>query len=482
MASNNFSQFTNLYSLSKTLRFELKPIGKTLENIEKNGLLEKDQHRADSYKVVKKIIDEYHKTFIEKALSGFQLDKDSLSEYLACYRLNNKDETRAGKLKKAQDNLRKQIADQFTNADQYKILFDASLFNSDKKVGRDTGLLSDWIVNNPQIKNKIVEELKIDSDLSPIFKDFESFATYFVGFNENRRNMYSAEEKSTAISHRLINENLPKFVDNIQIFEKVANSTVSDKFINLCSDFKDYLSVESIASLFKLNYYSSLLTQSQIDVYNAIIGGRTEKEGQHKIQGLNEYINLYNQQQNNKDKRLPKLKPLFKQILSDRKSVSWLPEGFKSDNEVLESIEKCYRDLTENVFEDKKERHSLKNLICNLGDYDLNKIYIRNDDQLSEISKQMFDDYSIIRRSIEVNFERDNPKKPKESVEKYEERKQKFVKAEATDKFPAQVEVFDEDVPVGTWNTTYISTALDVTTKKEYIKRVDNLIDAVKKA
>lgn len=34
--------FTNLFSLSKTLRFELKPVGKTLENIEKNGLLAKN--------------------------------------------------------------------------------------------------------------------------------------------------------------------------------------------------------------------------------------------------------------------------------------------------------------------------------------------------------------------------------------------------------------------------------------------------------
>ena len=31
-----YSDFTNLYPVSKTLRFELKPIGKTKENIEKS--------------------------------------------------------------------------------------------------------------------------------------------------------------------------------------------------------------------------------------------------------------------------------------------------------------------------------------------------------------------------------------------------------------------------------------------------------------
>lgn len=61
-------------------------------------------------------------------------------------------------------------------------------------------------------------------------------------------------------------------------------------------------------------------------------------------------------------------------------------------------------------------------------------------------------------------------------------RKTRFVKAEATDKHPAQVEVFDEDVPVGTWATTYISTALPPTKKKLYLSRVEALRDAVKEA
>ena len=49
-----FENFTGLYPLSKTLRFELKPIGRTLEYIEKNGLLDRDKHRASSYVKVKK--------------------------------------------------------------------------------------------------------------------------------------------------------------------------------------------------------------------------------------------------------------------------------------------------------------------------------------------------------------------------------------------------------------------------------------------
>lgn len=56
---NVFNQFTGLYSLSKTLRFELRPIGKTLEHIEKKRLIAQDEQRAREYEKVKDIIDRY---------------------------------------------------------------------------------------------------------------------------------------------------------------------------------------------------------------------------------------------------------------------------------------------------------------------------------------------------------------------------------------------------------------------------------------
>lgn len=59
----NLTEFINLYSLQKTLRFELKPVGKTIEHINNNELLQRDEHRAESYIKAKAIIDEYHKDF-----------------------------------------------------------------------------------------------------------------------------------------------------------------------------------------------------------------------------------------------------------------------------------------------------------------------------------------------------------------------------------------------------------------------------------
>ena len=48
-------KFTNKFQLSKTLRFELIPQGKTLENIKSKGLIAKDDQRAISYKKMKSL-------------------------------------------------------------------------------------------------------------------------------------------------------------------------------------------------------------------------------------------------------------------------------------------------------------------------------------------------------------------------------------------------------------------------------------------
>lgn len=53
----HFQDFINLFSVSKTLRFELIPDEKTKNNIEAKGLLQSDKQRADDYKRVKHIID-----------------------------------------------------------------------------------------------------------------------------------------------------------------------------------------------------------------------------------------------------------------------------------------------------------------------------------------------------------------------------------------------------------------------------------------
>jgi len=398
----DLSTFTGLYPVSKTLRFELIPQGKTLEYIEKNGLLAQDEHRAESYINVKKIIDEYHKEFISKSLDGLKLDL--LEDYSLCYR-SKRDEPQKKKFEEIQAKLRKQIADRFSQQIRFKNLFDKELIKDDLKS----------FVQSIEEK-KLVEE-------------FEKFTTYFTEFHKNRRNMYSAEDKSTAIAYRLIHQNLPKFIDNMRAFEKVKNSPVKDKFQSILSDAElgSIIQVLAVEDVFTLSYFNDTLTQKGIDKYNQLIGGYTNEDGKVKIQGLNEYINLYNQKAK-KEERVPKIKPLYKQILSDRSTASFIPEQFADDNEVLESIEKFYQEIHEHVLNKKVQgEHSLKELLQNLSDYDINKIYLRNDLSLTDISQKMFGDWGIFQKAMNKWYDDTYYHgKLKIETEKYEEVQKKF--------------------------------------------------------
>lgn len=390
----NFKEFTNKYPLTKTLRFELIPQGKTLEHINKKGLVEQDKKRAKSYKEMKKTIDGYHKYFIELALS--QVTLENLESYSQLYNQSKErkqEESFKKEYERVQTGLRKEVVNKGFRAGEAKKLY-AKLFKKELI----TQLIKNW-------RKEKQEEVYFD-------EDFEKFTTYFNGFNENRKNMYTDKDQSTAIAYRLIHENLPKFIDNIKIFEKIkAIPKLHNKCETLYQEIEEYLNIVKIDDAFELNYYNEVLIQKDIDVYNLIIGGRTPVEGQNKIQGLNEYINLYNQQQKDKKDKIPKLKILYKQILSDRVDTSFLQEKFEDDEhstasqKVLDAIEYYYKsnllnfkpvdkNTTENILQE------LKTLLAEIPTYDLEKIYIRNDQSLSNISKSLFKDWKTIKAAL----------------------------------------------------------------------------------
>lgn len=352
------SELTGLYSLSKTLRFELKPIGKTLEHIESKGLIAQDEQRAEEYKKVKDIIDRYHKKFITMCLSDFKFEQNSLETYVALAEDTNRDEKVFDEIKKT---LRKQIVETFKKGGSYSDLFKKELIQ------------------------KHLPEFVSDEEEKKMIANFSKFTTYFNGFNENRKNMYSDEDKSTAIAYRLIHENLPMFVNNMKSFSRIADSDVHQHFTEIESSFSEYLGVEHLEEMFQLDYFSETLTQEQIAVYNHIIGGRALEDGT-KLKGINEYVNLYNQQ--HKDSRLPLLKPLYKMILSDRVALPWFPsEEFASDEEMIRAINETYNTLKEVLSIDGDS--SLRSLLLNISSYDIKHIYIAND--LGQFEKMLID-------------------------------------------------------------------------------------------
>ena len=406
----SMKDLTGQYSLSKTLRFELKPIGKTLEHIEQKGLLTQDEQRAEEYEQMKGIIDRYHKAFITMCLRNCKIkvnntddELDSLEEYSSLLSKSKRDADDEDKLEKIKENLRKQIVNAFKSGNTYGDLFKKEL-----------------------IKNHL-PDFVTDEEEKQVVEHFCNFTTYFTGFHDNRKNMYSDEAKSTAIAYRLIHENFPRFFDNIRSFAKISESEVANRFPEIESAFSLYLNVEHIADMFHVDYFPVVLTQEQIDVYNNIIGGKTEEDGT-KIQGINEYINLYNQ--HHPDVKLPFLKPLYKMILSDKVALSWLPEEFENDEEMLTAINDFYKSVQPVIFGD--DENCIRHLLTNIAEYNTDHIYISNDLGLTGISQQLFDQYSIFEDAIKDELRRNVKQTPKEkrNPELLEERIKNLFKKE----------------------------------------------------
>lgn len=413
-------QFTEQYPISKTLRFELRPIGRTLEHIDKKGLLKEDEERNESYKKMKKSIDEFHKFFIEKALKQVHLSK--LNDYYELYN-SRQDEKKDKNFINRFDKVKKELREEVTKG--FKSEEVKSIFSKLNKKELIKDLLKDWCGKNGKYFDP----------------KFENFTTYFTGFNQNRQNIYSSEDKSSSISYRLIHENLPRFIDNIKIFDQIKQSKIADDFTIIQNDYSEYLQVNRLEDIFTLSYYNNALTQTDIDIYNNLIGGRTIGNSV-KIKGLNEYINLYNQKVGKKE-RLPKLKQLYKQILSDRVNLSFLPQSFENIQTMLETINKFYLNNLRNNIANGEETatdiiKTIQELVIETPTYDLNGIYLRNDAQLTNISQKIFGNYGFIGTSmnyyynnkINPNFEENYNKSNSTKREKLEKIKNNFTKAD----------------------------------------------------
>ena len=389
-------QFINRYPLSKTLRFSLIPVGETENNFNKNLLLEKDKQRAENYEKVKGYIDRFHKEYIESVLSKARIEK--VDEYANLYWKSNKDDSDIKAMESLENDMRKQISKQLTSTEIYKRLFEKELICED------------------------LPAFLTDKDERETVECFRSFTTYFKGFNTNRKNMYSSDEKSTAIAYRCINDNLPRFLDNVKSFQKVFDNLSDETVTKPNTDLYNIFG-RNIEDIFSIDYFEFVLAQSGIEIYNSMIGGYTCSDGT-KIQGLNECINLYNQQvaKNEKSKRLPLMKPLYKQILSKKDSVSFIPEKFNSDNEVLLAIEDYYNSHIGDI-------DLLTELLQSLNTYNANGIFVKSGVAITDISNGAFNSWNVLRSAWNEKYEALHTVTSKTKIDKYIEKRDKVYKA-----------------------------------------------------
>lgn len=368
-----FTPFIGQYPVSKTLRFELKPVGKTLEHITREGLLQHDEKRAEDYKVAKTIIDNYHRYFIETVLSQASFDWKDLKAGIDSYK---KKEIDSKKLEKIQDKYRGQIQQYFKNDKRYEMLMASTPKDLFKK------LLPDFFASHPENKEN---EQAVET--------FKGFATYFQGFQENRQNVYSSEAIPTAVPYRIVHDNFPKFLQNMTTYNYLLEKC-PEVLSETEKELSDKLSGKTLKEIFSLDGFNSVLAQSGIDFYNQIIGGVAEAPGQKKLRGLNEFINLYWQQHKEfaSNHRRVKMVVLFKQILSDRSTMSFVLNAMENDSHVKSGIQDFYNTL------ERKERMEGKEIsffdsgnsfMDTFEAADVDKVYISAKD-LTFVSQVLF--------------------------------------------------------------------------------------------
>ena len=399
--------FTNCYSLSKTLRFKLIPIGATQSNFDLNKMLDEDKKRAENYSKAKSIIDKYHRFFIEKALSSVTENKvlDSFLEdiraYAELYYRSNKDDSDKASMKTLESKMRKFIALALQSDEGFKDLFGQNL-----------------------IKKTLPEFLESDAD-KEIIAEFDGFSTYFTGFFNNRKNMYSADDQSTAISHRCINDNLPKFLDNVRTFKNSDVANILNNNLKILNEDFDGIYGTSAEDVFNVDYFPFVLSQKGIEAYNSILGGYTNSDGS-KIKGLNEYIYLYNQKNGNIH-RIPKMKQLFKQILSERESVSFIPEKFDSDDDVLSSINDYYLERDGGkVLSIEKTVEKIEKLFSAVTDYCTDGIFVKNAAELTAVCSGAFGYWGTVQNAWNNEYDALNGYK---ETEKYIDKRKKAYKS-----------------------------------------------------
>jgi len=366
-----FDDFTNLYSLSKTLRFELKPVGKTNELLNEQRVFEKDKQLAENYEKIKKYFNLLHRKFIRESLFNFNnINFSNYQKLYYNYVKNNKGNKskQLHEIREERKKLRKQIVDLFNkNAQEWNKKYKQKGIKIKKnklEILFEKKILDILKFEFPVNEYPDVEYINFDGKKKNIFDSFKNFTTYFSSFHESRKNFYKANGISSAIPTRIIEDNLQKFIKNIDLY------THNKKKIKFSKNEKN---------IFNLSFYNKCFLQQGIDEYNRIIGI------------INSKINKY--RQNTKDK-IPFLKILYKQILEDIGKQQTDQDDFieiKNNEEVFEVLKQFIKHNENNNQEFKKIFNSF---IKNQSEYDLEKIYLAKR-FINTISSKWFQDWSL---------------------------------------------------------------------------------------
>lgn len=377
----DFGQFVNQYALSKTLRFELKPMGNTAQMLTDAHVFEKDEMIHKKYVQTKPYLDRLHREFVQKALQEALLP--GLSEYLEVFKQWKADKkTHEKDIQNREKELRREVVKLFDiQAKKWATVF-PGLKNKDIQILQEEGVFAHLLKVKYGHEQEAIITDEVTGEPVSIFDSWKGFVGYFGKFFETRANFYKDDGTTTAIATRIINQNLKRFCNNMLIFESIQSK------IDLAEVKQNF--GKPLSEVFTVNFYNSCLLQDGIDFYNTILGGQTLENGE-KLRGINECINKY--RQDNKGERLPFLQPLEKQILSEKDK---LVDEIENDEALLKTLNTFCKSAEEKMI---SLRDLIEDFVNNQDRYDLSHVYLSKEG-FNTISRRWTPDTEIYERTL----------------------------------------------------------------------------------
>lgn len=410
---SEFEKFTNLYELSKTLRFELKPILETSVMLENNNVFEKDELIKKKYQKTKVYFDQLHREFVSECLQHVELsDLEKYNEAFKNIKKITKETSAKDKkileavFRKEENRLRKEIVFLFNRTAKIwatkkysglknknlKILDEKAVFEKillERYGKNEKGLLKEDTLEKVEIIDKKTGEIKIIEE--SIFKGWTGFTGYFTKFFETRRNFYKDDGTSSAIATRIVDQNLRRFAENIEIIRFIQKKYPDFPFKKIVEKYE--FEIEEVCNL--AFYTSHCVLQNGIDSYNKNFVGEFKYA-----------INLYRQA--NKGVKIPYLKTLDKQILSEK-------EKFIDEIENNEDLKIVLKDYLQTGVEKtnvlKKLFHEF--IYCQ-EKFDLERIYF-NKKGFEQISRMWTNETFLWEEKLAEYFKKNGKKLTKKN-------------------------------------------------------------------
>jgi len=376
------SEYLKLFSLNKTLTIRLKPQYGTEETIARNHIIESDFEKSQKYRDGKRLLDNAYKSFINAALSHVANKGDfhklfsSLAEALNQY---NQD--------KSNSEVRKKLVScqQACRAFVVKCMKEEEGFDALAKG------------NGKDMLDKVFSQI----DDPTLATTFHGFGGYFNGYFINRANLFSSQHIAVSVANRAVDENFSKFFANCQIYQEIKKN-YPDLYEEIAQAVNPPEGFPSLDDVFTIDQYPCFVSQNGIDQFNLLLGGRSSKVTVVKDQGINEKINLYCQHHGEVKKGRLLMSRLYKQILFDRNTFSFVDAKYTTENEMATDIASALQGTP------MEGLYIMLNRISHVLDsqFDQSSVYMMHS-RLSHISQEVFGSWRIVGDALQAWKERD---------------------------------------------------------------------------